>query len=87
MAPEDDYQRYVYNATSVTALLRVMVLRGAPPAELTDRLSPEHAQVVEDGARLKAGLPAYLARRRALLDAHCPLISPLFWRWCTATRS
>jgi hypothetical protein len=54
-----------------------MVLRGAPPAELTARLSPEHAQIVADGARLRARLPAYLARRRALLVAHCPLISPL----------
>jgi hypothetical protein len=54
-----------------------MVLRVAPPAELSARLSPKHAQVVEDGARLKAGLPAYLARRVVLLDAHCPLIPPL----------
>jgi hypothetical protein len=76
--PEDDaYHLYVYDATAVTSLLRVMLLRGAPPADLTARLSPEHAQVVEDGAQLKAGLPAYLAQRWALLDAHCPLIPPL----------
>jgi hypothetical protein len=70
---------YVYDATAVTSLLRVMVLRGAPPEDLTTLLhiSPEHAQVVWDGARLKARLPAYLAQRRALLDAHCPLIPPL----------
>jgi ankyrin repeat protein len=68
---------YVYDATAVTSLLRVMVLRGAPLAERTARLSREHAQVVTDGARLRAGLPAYLAQRQALLDAHCPLISPL----------
>jgi cellobiose-specific phosphotransferase system component IIA len=68
---------YVYDATAVISLLRVMVLRGAPPAELTARLSPEHAQVVKYGARLRTGLPAYLARRRVLLDAHCPLIPPL----------
>jgi hypothetical protein len=74
---DDDDQLYVYDATAVTSILRVMVLRGAPPAELTARLSPEHAQVVEDGARLRAGIPEYLARRRALLDAHCPLIPPL----------
>jgi hypothetical protein len=29
--------------------------------------------VVKEGARLRA----YLARRRALLDAHCPLLAPL----------
>jgi hypothetical protein len=33
--------------------------------------------VVEEGARLKVALPAYLARWRTLLDAHCPLIAPL----------
>jgi hypothetical protein len=66
-----------YNAVAVTALLRVMVLRSAPPAELTKRLAPEHAEVVHEGARLRARLPAYLAQRRALLDAHCPLITPL----------
>jgi hypothetical protein len=61
---------------TITALLRVMVLRGAPPAELTARLSLEHEEV-EEGARLRAQLPAYLAQQRALLDAHCPLITPL----------
>jgi hypothetical protein len=67
----------MYDATVVTSLLRAMVSRGAPPVEGTGGLSPEHAQVVQDGARLRARLPAYLAERRALLDAHCPLISPL----------
>jgi hypothetical protein len=54
-----------------------MVLKGAPPAEFVARLKPEHARVVEEGARLRAALPAYLVQRRALLDAHCPLIAPL----------
>jgi hypothetical protein len=67
----------MYDATAVTALLRVMVLQDAPPAELTERLSPEHATVVQEGPRLRARLPASLAQRRALLDAHCPLIAPL----------
>jgi hypothetical protein len=31
----------------------------------------------KDGVRLRARLPAYLAQRRALLDAHCPLLPPL----------
>jgi hypothetical protein len=63
--------------TAVFALLRVMVLRGPPPAELVTRMTKEIAQVVDDGARLTARLPAYLARRRALLDSYCPLIAPL----------
>jgi hypothetical protein len=65
------------NAIAGTALLRVMVLKGAPPAWRVALLRPEHAQVVEEGARLRAALPAYLAQRRALLEAHCPLIAPL----------
>jgi hypothetical protein len=65
------------DAAEVTALLRVTVLKGDPPVDLVARLRPEHARVVEEGARLGAALPAYLARRRALLDAHCPLIAPL----------
>jgi hypothetical protein len=66
-----------YDATAVTVLLRVMVLRDAPPAELITRLSPEHARVVQDGARLRAQFPAYLGQRHVLLDMHCPLIAPL----------
>jgi hypothetical protein len=66
-----------YDATAVTALLRVMVLRGDPPAELTTRLAPEHVRVVQEGAMLRASLPAYLTRRQALLDMHCPLIAPI----------
>jgi hypothetical protein len=65
----------------ITALLRVMVVRCAPrranfgsPSQVG---RPEHSRVVEEGARLRAALPAYLVRRRALLDAYCPLIPPL----------
>jgi hypothetical protein len=74
---EDDDEPYVSDATAVTSFPQTMVLRGTTPAELTTRLSPEHAQVVRDGARLKARLPAYLARRWALLDVNCLLIPPL----------
>jgi hypothetical protein len=63
--------------TPMAALLRIMVLRSAPPVELAADLSPHYARVCEEGARLRAALPAYLARRRALLNAHCPLIAPL----------
>jgi hypothetical protein len=61
---------------ALTGLLRVMVLRGAPPPALVALLSPEPARVVQEGARLRARLPAYLVRRRALLDAHCPVLQP-----------
>jgi hypothetical protein len=65
------------NAAEVTALLRVTVLKGDPPGKFVARLKPEHKRVVEEGARLKAALPAYVAQRQGLLDAHCPLIAPL----------
>jgi hypothetical protein len=61
----------------LTALLRVMVLRGAPPADLELRMSAQHSLVMEEGARLRDRLPAYLARRRALLAKHTSLIAPL----------
>jgi hypothetical protein len=61
----------------IMALLRVMVLRGAPPPELLSQLSPERAQVVQEGERLRARLPAYLAQRQALLEEHSRLIAPL----------
>jgi ankyrin repeat protein len=65
------------DAATVSALLKVVVLQQAPPAELIARLSPIHARIVEEGARLKARLPAYLAKQQPLLDAHCPLPAPL----------
>jgi hypothetical protein len=62
---------------AITAMLRVMVLHGGPPESLTAELMPRLQQIVQDGARLRARLPAYLAERRTLLDAHCPLLPPL----------
>jgi hypothetical protein len=61
---------------TLTGLLQVMVLRSAPPPALVALLSPEPGRVVQEGARLRARLPAYLERRRALLDAHCPVLLP-----------
>jgi hypothetical protein len=58
-------------------LLRVMVLQGAPPEELAEAMSPRMKQVVEDGAQLRARLPVYLARRRELVNLHCPVLAPL----------
>jgi hypothetical protein len=65
------------NTVALTAMLRVMVLHGGPPDTLTVKLAPPLQQIVQDGARLRARLPAYLAQRRTLLDAHCPLLPPL----------
>jgi hypothetical protein len=64
---------------AVFAMLRVMVLHGGPPdPELFIKdLAPPLQQIVRDGARLRARLPAYLVQRRALIDAHCPLLPPL----------
>jgi hypothetical protein len=62
----------------ITALMRVMVVRGAPPADLVAQLRyKDHAKVVAEGARLRTAITPYLVRRRALLDDHCPLIGPL----------
>jgi hypothetical protein len=65
------------DSVALAALLRVMVLRGAPPPALVALLSPELALVVQEGARLRARLPAYLAHRRAYLNTRCPRISLL----------
>jgi hypothetical protein len=65
---------------ALTGLLRVMVLRGAPPRALVARLAPSgnlRRVVLQEGARLRARLPAYLAHRRAYLDSRCPRISAL----------
>jgi hypothetical protein len=66
---------FPWKKCDVSALLRVMVLRMAPPPALAAKLRPEHAWIIKEGARLRAGIPAYLAGRRALLAAH--LIGPL----------
>jgi hypothetical protein len=64
-------------AAEITAMLRVIVLHGGPPASLIIDLAPPLQRIVQDGARLRARLPAYLTQRRTLLDAHCPLLPPL----------
>jgi hypothetical protein len=62
---------------ALIGLLRVLVLRDAPPPTLVALMSPESARVVQEGARLRARLPAYLTHRRAYLDLRCPRISLL----------
>ena len=77
-------------APALSALLRAMLVRGDPPPgyenqlsqsaesiELTQTVHEGVRQTVHEGVRLRARLPAYLAQRRALLDAHCPLLPPL----------
>jgi hypothetical protein len=71
--PTDD----TVDIVALTAMLRVMLLHGSPPESLTAYMAPPLQRIVQDGARLRARLPAYLARRRLLLDAHCPLMPPL----------
>jgi hypothetical protein len=61
----------------VKAMLRVMVLHGAPPESVAEGLAPPLQRIVQDGARLRAWLPSYLTQRRAVVDAHCPLLPPL----------
>jgi hypothetical protein len=62
--------------TVLSLLKRALLLKAAPPAYFAARF-PTIAQVINEGARLRAQLPAYLAQRRAVLDAHCPLLAPL----------
>jgi hypothetical protein len=51
-----------------------LVLREDPPLALIARLSHDNKRVLQEGTRLRARLPVYLVRRRALLDAYCPLL-------------
>jgi hypothetical protein len=74
---DGDYVPAYGDTVELTAMLRVMVLHGGPPGSLTAELAPPLQQIVQDGARLRAQLPVYLTQRRALLDAHCPLLPPL----------
>jgi hypothetical protein len=62
---------------ALVSMLRVMVLHGGPPESLVKYCAPSFQQIVHDGARLRARLPAYLMQRWALLDTHCPLLPPL----------
>jgi hypothetical protein len=71
---EGEGQDYI---AALVAVLRALVLRSEPPPPFKALLSSEPARVVQEGARLRARLPAYLVQRRALLDEHCPLLLPL----------
>jgi hypothetical protein len=70
---EDDPEE---NLAELTAFLRALVLRGAPPPAVVASLSSEQVRVVQEGARLRARLPAYLVQRWALLDENCSMLLP-----------
>jgi hypothetical protein len=53
-----------------------MLLKAGPPSFVTE-FDPWKRRLIGEGAWLRARLPAYLAQRRALLDAHCPLLATL----------
>jgi hypothetical protein len=63
---------------SALDLLRAMLLRGDAPCGIAC-WSPSRnwKLMIREGVRLRERLPAYILQRRALLDAHCPLIAPL----------
>jgi hypothetical protein len=66
----------VKDEAEFSRLLRVMLLMGDAPAHFADTLSPALQALVLEGGRLRAWLPAYLVRRQALLDMHCPALLP-----------
>jgi hypothetical protein len=69
---------FTFDGRAAENLLRGMLLRTSPSADFkTTWLALEASQLVQEGAQLRARLPAYLVQRRALLDAHCPLLPPL----------
>jgi hypothetical protein len=41
------------------------------------KMVPPLQRIMQDGARLRTRLLAYIAQRRAILDAHCSLLPPL----------
>jgi hypothetical protein len=63
------------NDATVTAILRVLVVKNSPPPRMHSRKSLQrmHTQVLQEWARLQVGR----LQRGALLNEHCPLIAPL----------
>jgi hypothetical protein len=71
-----DVRDELFNPAALVAFLRVVVVRAALPLALVAIMSPNPARMVQEGARLRAWLPAYLEQRWALLDAHCAVLLP-----------
>jgi hypothetical protein len=65
------------DSADLAALSKVMVLLDDAPADVIDELSPAHAKIATRGRQLRARLPSYLERQRALVVAHCPLPAAL----------
>jgi hypothetical protein len=60
-----------------TSSCECWLMKNILPVTHTQTLLTEHAKVVQEWVRLQARLPAYLAQRRTIFDAHCPLMAPL----------
>jgi hypothetical protein len=58
---------------ALVSMLRVMVLHSGFPESVANNLAPPLQQILQDGARLRARLPAYLVQR----NAHYTLLPPL----------
>jgi hypothetical protein len=50
-----------------------MVLLDDAPSHFMGKLSPQHAELCTWGRKLRAKLPGYLERQRALVVERCPL--------------
>jgi hypothetical protein len=55
------------------SLLRVMVLLGDAPADFIAKLSPQNAQIVTQGQRIRALRPLYLKQQQNMIQTTCPL--------------
>jgi hypothetical protein len=75
-ADDNDDVEVEANPVALISLLRVLVLRGSPPHALVVLLLPKPARVVQEGARLRVRLPAYIMRRQALVGDNCSVLLP-----------
>jgi hypothetical protein len=57
----------------MSTLIKVITLLCDIPADVSDGISSQHIELIEEGRQLRARFPAYLEQRSALLVTHCPL--------------
>ena len=69
------YTNYMEPA-ALRSFLRVAVLLESPPADFIAGLTREHRLLITEGERIRLAVPQYLERRRAVVEAHCPLEVP-----------
>ena len=62
---------------SLSSLLKIMVMLSDAPDDFIAKLSPAHAKLCTRGRVLRAQLPSYLVQQRALVVAHCTLLTVL----------